>query len=304
MNPLAKLFLYALAVVLVAALLSPPAYWLLHDAHPWLGTVPFRRFFSRTALITALVLLWPALRWMNVRRLSELGLERDARALPRGLAGVAMALLPLLALGGVYLAADVWRIRGDIEWGRLPMVLGAAAAVPFAEEFLFRGVLLGLAVRSLGRWPGAAAVSLVFAAVHFIDSRHDVQDVRWGSGFEVLAHAFSNSGGALLAFFGGACLFVLGLVFALATLRTRSLWLAIGLHAGCILGQQTLNLVAKFRVKPPDAALPWFGPNIVHGMVPTGLVPLAALLVMGGLVWWYLSRELRQPFAAAARDAG
>lgn len=301
MNPLAKLLLYAAAVVLLAALLSPPVYELLH---PVLGDVPFRRVFSRTALIVALALLWPALRWMQVRSLSELGLERDPRARAHVLAGLALAALGLLPLAAWYLGLDLWRPREDFLWSKLPAVIATAAVVPLVEEFLFRGVLLGLAVRYFGRGAGVVSISLVFAVVHFIDSRYDVADVRWSSGFELLGHAFSNSGGAAVAFSGGVALFVLGVIFALATLRTRSLWLAIGLHAGCIFGQQALNLFAKFRVRPPDAWMPWVGPNVVHGMVPTGLGPLAALLVIGLLVWWYLRREPRPPAPAAARDAG
>ena len=304
MNPLAKLSLYVVAVVLLAALLSPPVYWLVHDLHPVLDGIPFRRFFSRTALIVALVLLWPTLRWMNVRRISELGIERNPRALAHVLAGLTLAALPLLLLAGFYFAADIYNLRSRIEWKKFAPILATTAVVPVIEEFLFRGVLLGLAVRYWGRWVGVVAISLVFAAVHFIDSRYNVTDVRWWSGFEVLGNAFSNSGGALIAFAGAVSLFVLGVIFALATLRTRSLWLAIGLHAGCIFGQQALNVVARFRIKPPDAWMPWAGPNVVHGMVPTGFVPLAALLVIGALVWWYLCREHRPPASAAARGAG
>ncbi|HEY8899482.1 MAG TPA: CPBP family intramembrane glutamic endopeptidase [Chthoniobacterales bacterium] len=302
MNPLAKLFLYVAAVVLLAALLSPPIYWALH---PLMETVPFRRFFSRTALIVALALLWPVLRWMHVRRFSELGLERNARAWVHLRAGLALVAGPLALLAVFYLTADIWRIREEILWKKIPAVVATAAVVPVLEEFLFRGVLLGLAVRSFGRGVGVIGISLVFAAVHFIDSRYDVTDVTWGSGFDVLSHAFSNSGGAVLALSGGVSLFVLGVIFALATLRTRSLWLAIGLHAGCIFGQQILSVFAKFRFgKDPMAWMPWAGPNVVHGMVPTGLVPLAALLVIGGLVWWYLAREPRPPAPADARRAG
>ncbi|MGH8047838.1 MAG: lysostaphin resistance A-like protein [Chthoniobacterales bacterium] len=290
MNPLAKLLLYVAAVVLLATLLSPPAYWALH---PFFDGVPFRRVFSRTALIVALALLWPVLRWMNVRSFRELGLQRDARAWRHLFTGLALATLTMLVLAAFYFGADIYRIRKEIEWPRLPMIVATAALVPLVEEFLFRGVLLGLAVRSFGRVIGVISISFIFAAVHFIDSRYDVTDVQWGSGLEVLEHAFSNSGGPALALSGAAALFILGVIFATATLRTRALWLAIGLHAGCILGALVLNLVAKFRVKPDDAWMPWVGPNVVHGMVPTGLVPLAALLVMGALVWWYLSRESR-----------
>jgi len=298
---LAKLLLYVAAVVLLAALLSPPVYWLLH---PVFGDYPFRRFFSRTALVVALALLWPVLRWMNVRGFAELGLQRDSRRVPHLLAGLALAALPLLLLAVFYFSTGIYDLRKEVAWGKLPAIVGTAAVVPAFEEFLFRGVLLGLAVRAYGRKFGVLAISFIFAAVHFIDSRYDVADVRWWSGFEVLGHAFSNSGGAMLMIFGGLSLFVLGVIFAVATLRTRSLWLAIGLHAACIFGQQFLNLVAKYQFKADHAWMPWAGPNVVHGMVPTGFVPLTALLVMGALVWWYLSREPSPPVAPAARDAG
>jgi membrane protease YdiL (CAAX protease family) len=299
-NPLAKLLLYVAAVVLLAALLSPPAYWLLH---PVLPDVPFRRFFSRSALVAALALLWPTVRWLHVRSLADLGLRPDPRRWRHLAAGLNLAAVPLLALAVFYFGADIWRIRKEIDWPKFPSIVATAAVVPVIEEFLFRGVLLGLAVRTLGRAGGVISISLVFALIHFIDSRYDVQDVQWWSGFDVLAHAFSNSGGPALMLFGGLSLFVLGVTFAIATLRTRSLWMAIGLHAGCIFGQQALNLVAKYRFRGDHLWLPWAGPNVVHGMVPTGLAPLAALLVMGGLVWWYLRREAGPTAARVAGDA-
>ncbi len=305
MNPLAKLSLYVVAVVLLAAVLSPSVYWLVHDLHPALAAVPFRRFFSRTTLVVALVLLWPALRWLNVRSAAELGLVRNPHRIRDLSAGLMLALVPLAVLAGFYYGFDLYRVRKDIPWENLIRIAGTAAMVPIVEEVLFRGVLLGLAVRSLGRVWGALSISAVFAAVHFIESRSEVASVHWWSGFELLGGAFSNEDGTALTIAGAVALFAIGLILALATLRTRSLWLAIGLHAGWIFGQQAINLIGKFRVKPPDALLPWVGPNVVHGMVPTGLAPLAALLVTGALVWWYLGRASHaQPAPASVRDAG
>jgi membrane protease YdiL (CAAX protease family) len=289
-NPLAKLSLYLAAVVLLAALLSPPVYWALHGLHPALNDVPFRRFFSRTALVVALALLWPTLRWMNVRSAAELGLVPNPRLTRDLAAGLLLAVLPLVVLAVCYFEFDVYRLRKEIAWGHLFGFFCTAAAVSLVEEVLFRGVLLGLCVRSFGRMAGVLLVSAVFSAVHFIESHAEVADVKWSSGFELLGGAFSNADGTALTASGALALFVIGLVLAAATLRTRSLWLPIGLHAGWIFGQQTINLLGKFRVKPPDALLPWVGPNVVHGMVPTGLAPLAALLVTGALVWWYLGR--------------
>jgi membrane protease YdiL (CAAX protease family) len=84
---------------------------------------------------------------------------------------------------------------------------------------------------------------------------------------------------------------LVGLLLAAVTLRTRSLWLAIGLHAGWILGQQGFLTVARFRVKPEDAMLPWVGPNLVSGAVPTGLIPVAVLVFSAAIVWLWVRRR-------------
>ncbi|MDD5198478.1 MAG: CPBP family intramembrane metalloprotease [Terrimicrobiaceae bacterium] len=310
MNPLAKISLYLAAVVLLAALLSPPFYWVaqsLAAAHPALAGIPFHRFFSRIAQIAALVLLWPALRWLNLRRPTELGLARNPHAVRDVIAGLVLALLPLIALAAVYFQCDIYRLRQGVAWPGLGRIAATAIFVSLLEEALFRGVLLGLAIRSLGRWTSVLLVSAAFSAIHFIKPRGNVADVGWGSGFALLGSVFSPAAGPAVTFAGAAALFVIGIILAFATLRTRSLWLPIGLHAGWILGQQTINLLGKYRVKPPDALLPWVGPNVVSGMVPTGLVPLAALLVSGLLVWWYLargSRSIGEPAPAPAHGAG
>jgi len=52
---------------------------------------------------------------------------------------------------------------------------------------------------------------------------------------------------------------------------------------GWIAGQQGFQMIAEFQIKPADALLPWIGPNVVSGAVPTGLVPAAIILLSGVL---------------------
>lgn len=290
MNPLAKLAIYLGAVVFTACVLAPPVYWFLHDAHPFLEGMPFHRFFNRVALVAAVLLLWPTLRWVNVRSRAELGLERNARPWRDLQLGMLLATAPLLALAAYYFGFEIYRVRSEINWAKFGAIIATSAVVPFLEEAFFRGLLLGLAVRSLGAMAGGILVSAIFAVVHFVRQRGEVADVHWWSGFALLGTVFPRPEDLVVTAFGALNLFVIGLVLALATLRTRSLWMPIGLHAAWIFGQQALNVIARYRVKPPDALLPWVGPTVVSGMVPTGLVPLAALLVTGGLVWWTLRR--------------
>ena len=71
-----------------------------------------------------------------------------------------------------------------------------------------------------------------------------------------------------------ASLFLIGWILADARLRTRSLFLAIGLHSGWIF---VAGAVGKLT-RRETVMLPWLGTNLL-----TGLLPLAV-----GLVTWVL----------------
>ncbi len=296
MNSLAKILLYFAAVIALAALLAPPIYWAAqalagHGVLPSLAAFPFYRFFSRLAQVVAFVLLIPLLFWLNIRSVREFGIEKNPYAWRDLTVGLFLALGAIVLLSSVYLGFDFFRVKKDIIPSALPRIVLSAAIVPILEEFLFRGVLLGLAVKAWGRLPGLAIVSLAFAIVHFIKpSKAPVAEVEWWSGFAQILHIFSNVPPPPLLALGFASLFLAGWILGVATLRTRSLWLAIGFHSAWILGQQGLQWFAKYRVNPPDAYLPWVGPNVVSGAVPTGLIPLAALLLTAGGMWLYIHR--------------
>ena len=175
-------------------------------------------------------------------------------------------------------------------------ILATAGVVAALEEFLFRGVLLGLCLRSMRPAAAALVSSAVFAGVHFLRVAKSASEpaVGWLSGFAQLPQAFSSAPPWPLLGWGGLSLIIAGLVLAFATLRTRSLFLAIGLHAGWILGQQGLQLIAKYHVKPPEALLPWIGQNVVSGAVPTGLVPAIVLFATAGAIALYFRYVQRQ----------
>jgi membrane protease YdiL (CAAX protease family) len=282
---LGKILLYLVVVVLLGALLSPPIYWMLHEAVDF----PFYRYLSRVTQVTAFVLLGPLLFWLGIRSTREFGLERNPRATRDALAGFGLALLPGALFGGVYLLFDIYRIKEEIIFELLFRIALTAGFVAVVEEFLFRGVLLGLAAKAFGRWPAALGVSLAFAAVHFLRPGKQADGVvEWWSGLAQIARVFEALPPPPILLSGFVSLFIAGMILAAATFRTRSLWLAIGLHAGWIVCQQVLQWLARYRVKPPDDLMPWVGPNVVSGAVPTGLLPLGALLLTGAGLWYYL----------------
>lgn len=286
-SALGKILLYFVTVLVVSALLAPLLYFGLHE-HVHFA---FHRYLSRTTQVTALVLLVPLLLWLRLRvwDLKEFGLEKNRHAVRDWAMGLSLAVGPLAVLAVGYVACSVYRVNQDQPWGAFVQILLTAAFVPVVEEFLFRGILLGLARKALGAWPAAVGVSLLFAFVHFLKpSKLDAQVVTWSSGFALYGHTFDDAPSLVLFFAGFISLFAAGLILALAAMKTRSLWLPIGIHAGWIFGQQMFQKIAKFGIKPPEKLLPWVGPNVVSGAVPTGIVPLLVLAITALGVWLYV----------------
>ncbi len=286
-------------VVLLAAVLSPPIYWAFqalgaHGIAADLAAFPFHRYFSRVAQVSAFVLLVPLLFWLRIRSVKEFGLVKNPRPVRDVIVGFLLAAVPVALLGAAFLAFGLARFRDDPNpWDLLTFVL-RAGFVATVEEFLFRGVLLGLAIRVVGPWPAAAGVSAAFAAVHFLKPAREAGGlVTWFSGFQQIGSVFDSAPPPALLALGFLSLFVIGMILAGAALRTRSLWLPIGLHAGWIFGQQTLRWLTAMTIRPRDAFFPWIGPNVVSGMVPTGLASLFVLLLTGVGVWFALRNDQR-----------
>jgi membrane protease YdiL (CAAX protease family) len=290
LRELAKIIAYLVAVVLLGALLAPPLFWTGHALAEsgtlhFLGEVTFQRYFTRAVLVAALVLLWPAVRSLRIGGWRDLGLEKDARWRAHLGAGVTIGtgLVALMALIYVPLGFYRWK-KGDLPWDRLPSLALSAMVVALLEECLFRGGIFGLFRRTLRPFTALFWVTAIFAIVHFLKPDGDVivQDVHWLSGFALLPQVFHPFAEPMRALAGFSTIFVLGWVLGYATLRTRSLWLAIGFHAGVVFVKMSF---AKFT-KREALSLPWIGPELQMGLVPVGVLALGGLLV-----WFWLRHE-------------
>ena len=298
MKDLAKIFGYLFAVIVLGALLAPPLYWGAnwlagHGIFPALADFKFQKYFNRAALISALVLLWPAIRSLRIGGWRDLGLEPDPRWRQHLLAGFFIAGLAVAAMAFAYLQLGVYRIREDIAWSRVPVIALSAVAVAFLEEALFRGGILGLVRRTLR--PAAALfwVTALFAIVHFLkpDESFELAEVGWLSGFALVPHTFHQFAEPMNLLAGFTTLFALGWLCGDATLRTRALWMSVGLHAGIVFVKMSFSVLAKFSVKPRlrDDYLPWVGDRFENG-----LVPVCVLLLAWAAVRLWLSYENRR----------
>lgn len=271
MKDLGKILFYFVAVITLGALLAPPLYWAGHGLaargiFPSLAEVGLQKFFNRAVLVAALALLWPMVRWLKLDGVRGLGLEKDVAWKSHLGIGFAVAALcvGLLAMG--YIFGEVYRWKNILPWGKVPPLLISAAVVALLEEGLFRGGILGLFRRTMS--PGAAIffTSAIFSAVHFLKPDDDVkiEAVSWLSGFALIPHMFHQFGEPLLLLGGFTTIFVLGLLLADVTVRTRSLWLAIGFHAGLVFVKMSFSKLTKRE----DAHLPWIGEELQIGLVP------------------------------------
>lgn len=302
-----KVLLYLAASFVAGALVAPPIFWAgqaLADSgvSGWLAGFPFHRVLSRCLQVSGVVLLWPALRWIGLRRPSELGLRRNPLAAVDTSAGLVLAVALVAALSAFYVLSGMFVLRPGPDWAALGRIVLTAVAVSGLEEVVFRGVVLGICLWTLSRRGAIFVTTLLFVVVHFVKPAKTAiapEAVRWSSGFtEALRFSDGLPGGWLLLS-GMASLFVAGWILGSAAVRTKSLWLPIGLHAGWILAQQSSGVFLRPATADAAALLPWVGPNLVSGAVPTGLLPLAVLLATGVLVGLYL-RHVFRPVAPGA----
>ncbi len=290
LKPLLKILSYLLATVVLGALLAAPLYWGGH----WLadhGTLtalrdtPFRRYFHRSLLVAALVLLWPTVRWLQVR---ALGLAPNPRPFRDLGTGFAASFFVMAALGGLMLALGIVEPRGHIKSALFLNAVAAAIGASFLEEWLFRGAILGLLTHSMNRYGALFATSALFSIIHFFKpDTPDPATVQWFSGFSMIPAAFANFREPWLVLGGFVTLFLVGWTLGWSRLKTRSLWMPIGLHAGWVFGLKTFSGTTN-RLLPARETMPWFGSTLY-----VGLASVIAILVTLLIVWFYLRRQRR-----------
>ena len=284
----AKLAAYFIGIVIVGVLLAPILFWsaqslVAHGLLSFLAKYDFETFFHRAILIAAALLLWPFLCLNRVRSMPDLGLAPNPRWCRDLSAGVLLSLIPLLCCGALLVAFHVYAFRHTFAWTRLGKVLVASIIVPFIEEPFFRGIVLGVLVkdgRDAARRPYVYAsiflTSALFAAVHFFKaSERTSAIVTWTSGLNAIAHSFGPACDPMMLASGFVTLFLFGCILAVARVRTHSLWLPIGLHAGLIFGSGTFSWLTHRQM----VALPWIGKNLLVGIVPLGVAAVTWIMM-------------------------
>jgi len=168
-------------------------------AQPWPGQ-PLGMALQVIAAVTVMIWVKRGLARCPVTELSVRGAARELLAGCLIGAAVVSAAVGVMAILGVYRVEEVRLARG-LATGVL-FGLGSG----FGEEVVMRGILLRILAGKLGALPALSVTAAGFGALH-LQNPH----ASWLSALSVAIQA--------------------GLLFGVAFLRTRRLWLPIGLHA-------------------------------------------------------------------------
>ena len=208
--------------------------------------------------------------------MGDLGLAPNPRWGRDLCAGILLSLIPLLCCGALLVAFHVYALRHAFAWARLGKVLVASITVPFIEEAFFRGMVLGVLLRTGRKYLAIVAVSALFAAVHFFKAPERTSAiVTWISGLNSIANSFAGVGDLMTVTSAFATLFLFGCILAVARVDTHSLWLSIGLHAGLIFGSGALSWLTHRQI----VAIPWVGKNLLVGIVPLGVAAITWIIM-------------------------
>ena len=273
MKDAARLLAYFAATVLFGALAAPILYWSAQalvgrGLLTFLAAFDFETFFHRALLVGALVFVWPLLRSLGIRNWRELGLAPNPKRGRDTGAGFLVAAVPLLCFGALLLALNVYTLRASVPVTKILERALSAIFVPFLEEPIFRGLILGFLLRSSPALAAMFGTSAIFSILHFLKApEHTSTVVTWTSGFISIGNSFAQFNQPLLLLAGFTTLFLLGWILADARIRTRSLWLPIGLHGGWIFASAIFNKLARREFE----ALPWLGQSLLIGIAPLGV---------------------------------
>jgi membrane protease YdiL (CAAX protease family) len=291
--------------VLIGATVSPPLCWAAQALLHWLqdsGHIPtthaqqawplneiskagFERFFNRSVQLAALLGLPLLVRASRGGERLLPPLRFSARSAAQLSIGFLLAGGILLALGSVYWKMGLYTLRTHAPWTALGAPLTAALGAGIGEELIFRGLILGMMLRTMGTRSAVFCSTFLFAIVHFIKPPDglsiDPSQIEWSTGFWLLGRIASHFSqwDVLLAEFG--TLFAVGWVLAWARVRTSALWASLGLHAGWVFSLKYFSQLTRTAKPLRDGDyLPWVGDNLKVGLVPLVIVLLTGLIVL------------------------
>lgn len=269
--------------LLVAANLAYPA-WLLVST---LADEPIHRIMHRIAMLAALIGLVFLWRHYGLANKPSLGFDlRRAQFLRQLLLGIAIGVGIILPLIVVLLVLDVRQPRADV--GILLIAKLAAGgllsglAIALIEETFFRGALFTAVRRESGTVLAVVLPSLLYASLHFLGGRLNLpaDEIQWSSGFAVLGKMFLKYTEPMAIVDSFLALFCVGVVLAMARIRTGAIAVSMGMHAAWV---STIVVTRGISTVAAESSTAWLVGSY-DGVLGWGALAYIAVLGAGYLV--------------------
>lgn len=285
-----RLLIFVLLVLALTALISPwaaTAWDLISRANGAApdDRIPFSRFFNRFFMISGVILFFAYRPLLRIDSPSQLGLAPRAGAMRDIATGLCLALGSMLMLGiimslnGVYKPFFRLSLSESVE--ECVQALLTAFTVGFLEEIFFRGIIFRGLLEDWKPLPAFLTANLFYSALHFVKpgEYYFLSGIDPWAGFRHLFSTFtpflepSEIGPGLIG------LLLIGIVLSYAFLRTGSLYLAIGLHAGWIISIKTVRVFGDYQRENLGWLFGSTDPKIVSGVVTWVGITLVGVVV-------------------------
>lgn len=242
---------------------------------------PYFLLYRFTGILAVLFATFVALRVLEGKNWSDLGLHFSAHALYELAIGALLATLIMSAGFLALLAGGFARVTGSaLDGGTLRSLLMQFLPVTFLagtyEELLFRGYSFQLLCAGMGKWTATIAIALLFGLAHYPNPS---------------ATLMTASATALWS-----------ILLSIVLLRTKSLWCCVGFHfaGNLVQGFGFNSLVSGTRFTASLLQVQYSGDDWITGTqggleaaLPTLLaVCIAAVWVLKSS-WWSPSPKAR-----------
>lgn len=292
-----RIFIFLLLVLALTSVVSPwlAAFWgsIIETRPEWDEyRQPFSRIFDRFFMISGVILFFACRRLLRISSIAELGLRSQGRGIRDLASGFFVALASMVVLAFAMSMTDVFtpyfRLSLAVSLERCAKALLTAATVGFLEEIFFRGIIFkglceeGKVIRAFG------LAGLFYSAIHFVKPGEEyfVTGIEPWIGFRHLISTFEPFLDLPSLLPGLTGLFVIGLVLSYAFLRTGSLYLSIGLHAGWIFSIKTIRVFGNYTREDLGWMFGSTDPKIV-----SGVAAWIGIAMVGVFVHWITRRR-------------
>jgi uncharacterized protein len=290
-----KVLLYGTCVVMLGSLMAPWVYNAgkgisettehksTNGAIEWLADLAerteFPGYYKLSLMIAAAVLLIPLFSRLGlgagnrgIHGRSGLSPWHGRHDLAHGLIGLCVSALLGVAAGKILLEAGwlVWKPELIFWISLLKKAAISAILLAVLQEWIFRGWMLGIFLKAMRPAYAITLLSVPCVFIHLLILHAgvkvpDPEALDAGLVFlKKILIGWMDPGIILLSV---SVILTACVILALARLRTRSLWLPTGLHAGWLLGFQMLTaLTHTGKAMPMKHWL--FGQDLRTGMIP------------------------------------